>query len=108
MNFKYDFGDWVGIASSNRNKIIACGICGETMRSDTLRRHSIAKHKDYASSFQHEYHHEDEIILKVFLRIKKQMRKKYYSTFASMVEKCFCGIRIAMYPCLVEICMELT
>ena len=66
MNSKSEFGDGVGKTSSNRNKFTACGICGKTMRSDTLERHSIAKHKDYANGFQHEYHHEDEIIVKVF------------------------------------------
>ena len=36
------------------------------MRSDTLRRHTIAKHNDSASSFEHEYHDEDKIVLSVF------------------------------------------
>ena len=57
------------------------------MRSDTLGRHSIAKHKDYASGFQHEYHHEDEIILRVFPSNQKVNAQKYYSIFANMVEK---------------------
>ena len=66
MNLKSDVGEGVSKASSNRNKSIACGVCGKTMRSDTLRRHTIAKHNDSASSFEHEYHDEDKIVLSVF------------------------------------------
>ena len=66
MNLKSDVREGADKASSNRNKSIACKVCGMIMRSDTLRRHTMAKHNDSASSFQHEYHHEDKIVLSVF------------------------------------------